>query len=72
MGWFYRSDGTVAVGEIDARPPWSDFKGDGSNPWNGSYLTWARLMVDDRFDGPWHRKSRGHCISTIARCRKDF
>ena len=57
MEWFYRSDGTVAVGEIGARPPGAQFSKvtgriHGMNP----YLTWARLMVDDRFDGPWHRQ----------------
>ena len=55
MEWFYRSDGTVAVGEI-VRPPSAQVSKVWSNPWMDPYLTWARLMVDDRFDGPWHRK----------------
>ena len=57
MEWFYRADGSVAVGEIGARPPGaqiSDVTGriHGMDP----YLTWARLMVDDKFDGPWQRQ----------------
>ena len=58
MEWFYRGDGSVAVGEIGARPPGAQISNvtgriHGMNP----YRTWARLMVDDAFDGPWVRKN---------------
>lgn len=57
MEWFYRADGSVAVGEIGARPPGaqiSEVTGliHGMDP----FRAWARLMVDDQFDGPWHRE----------------
>ena len=55
--WFRRPDGTVAIGEIGARPPGAglmDLHGHAHDAdW---FRAWARLMVDDAFDGPWPRR----------------
>lgn len=57
MEWFRRPDGTLAVGEIAARPPGAMIV-----PMNGFaydrslFLGWARLMVDDHVDRNYVRK----------------
>jgi biotin carboxylase len=57
MEWFRKDDGTLAIGEIAARPPGAHIV------WcNGfvhdvdMYRVWARAVVDDAFDGPFERK----------------
>ena len=56
MEWFRRADGSLAIGEIAARPPgarimnligWTHDR----DPW----AAWARLMVDGVVEGPWER-----------------
>lgn len=55
--WFRRPDGSIAIGEIGARPPGAglmDLHGHAHDAdWFGA---WARLVVDDAFDGPWPRR----------------
>ncbi len=57
MEWFRRDDGSLAIGEIAARPPGACIV-----PANGyahdadMYRAWARAVVDDAFDGPFERK----------------
>lgn len=57
MEWFQRKDGTLAIGEIAQRPPGANI-----SPMTGYahdvdlFRTWARAVVDDRFDGKWDRK----------------
>ena len=57
MEWFRRDDGSLAIGEIAARPPGAHIV-----PANGyahdadMYRAWARAVVDDAFDGPWERR----------------
>ena len=57
MEWFRRDDGTLAIGEIAARPPGAQIV-----LMNGFahdvdfYRVWARLVVDDAVDGPLERK----------------
>lgn len=53
MEWFRRSDGSIAVSEVGARPPGAQFTSLMS--WAHDvdmYRAWARLMVFDRFDLP--------------------
>jgi hypothetical protein len=57
MEWFRRDDGSLAIGEIAARPPGAHIV-----PANGyahgvdMYRAWARAVVDDAFDGPFERQ----------------
>jgi biotin carboxylase len=57
MEWFRRDDGSLAIGEIAARPPGANIV-----PSNGFahdadlYRAWARAVVDDAFDGPFERR----------------
>lgn len=63
MEWFRRPDGSLAIGEIAARPPGAqivkltgyahvDDKGRSVD----MYRAWARAVVDGAFDGPWERR----------------
>lgn len=57
MEWFARDDGSFAVGEIAARPPGGQLtKMTGLVHDIDIYRTWARAVVDGRFDGKWQRK----------------
>lgn len=57
MEWFRRPDGSVAVGEIAARPPGAQIvKVTGYAHDTDLYQAWARLMVDGVYEGPWERK----------------
>ncbi len=57
MEWFRRSDGTLAIGEIAARPPGAHFVLANSYAHDADmYRAWARATVDDAFDGPYERK----------------
>ncbi len=57
MEWFRKDDGSLAIGEIAARPPGAQLV-----LMNGfahdidMYGVWARAVVDEAFDGPWERK----------------
>ena len=56
MEWFRRPDGSVAIGEIAARPPGArivDLMGHAHG--RDFYRVWARLMVDGTVDGPFER-----------------
>lgn len=63
MEWFRRPDGSVAIGEIAARPPGArivDITGaahvDAAGRPVDLYRAWARAVVDGAFDGPWERR----------------
>ena len=57
MEWFRRETGTLAIGEIAARPPGAHFVLANSYAHDTDmYRAWARATVDDAFDGPYERK----------------
>jgi len=57
MEWFRRDDGTLAIGEIAARPPGAHIVLANSYAHDvDMYKAWARCVVDDAFDGPFERK----------------
>lgn len=56
MEWFRRPDGTVAIGEIAARPPGARIvKLNALAHDVDMWRVWARLVVDGVFEGPWPR-----------------
>ena len=57
MEWFRRDDGSLAIGEIAARPPGAHIVLANSYAYDTDmYKAWARATVDDAFDGPFERK----------------
>jgi biotin carboxylase len=57
MEWFRRDDGSLAIGEIAARPPGANIVMSNCYAHDADlYRAWARAVVDDAFDGPWERK----------------
>jgi len=57
MEWFRRDDGSLAIGEIAARPPGAHIVLANSYAHDADmYRAWARAVVDDAFDGPYERK----------------
>jgi len=57
MEWFRRDDGSLAIGEIAARPPGAHIVlANGYAHDADFYHAWARAVVDDAFDGPYERK----------------
>jgi biotin carboxylase len=57
MEWFRRDDGSLAIGEIAARPPGAHIVLANSYAHDADmYKAWARATVDDAFDGPFERK----------------
>jgi biotin carboxylase len=57
MEWFRRDDGTLAIGEIAARPPGAHIVLANSYAHDTDmYRAWARAVVDDAFDGPFERR----------------
>ncbi|MBI2892176.1 MAG: ATP-grasp domain-containing protein [Deltaproteobacteria bacterium] len=63
MEWFRREDGTLAIGEIAARPPGGQLTAMTGLVHDADiYRTWARAVVDGAFDGPWNRS---HAAATI-------
>ncbi len=57
MEWFRREDGSLAIGEIAARPPGAHIVLANSYAHDADmYQAWARATVDDAFDGPFERK----------------
>ncbi|MBK7537062.1 MAG: ATP-grasp domain-containing protein [Myxococcales bacterium] len=62
MEWFRRQDGSLAIGEIAARPPGANIvRMTGIAHDTDMYRAWARAVVDDAFDGPYHRKYAVGC-----------
>lgn len=62
MEWFRRDDGSVAIGEIAARPPGANIVRMNSFAHDvDMYRAWARAVVDDAFDGPYDRKYAVGC-----------
>lgn len=62
MEWFRRDDGSLAIGEIAARPPGANIVRMNSFAHDvDMYRVWARAVVDDAFDGPWRRKYAVGC-----------
>ncbi|MFU8803772.1 MAG: hypothetical protein ACNA8W_08195, partial [Bradymonadaceae bacterium] len=57
MEWFRRHDGSLAIGEIAARPPGAQIlPGNGFVHDADFFRAWARAVVDDAYDGPYERK----------------
>ncbi|MGF1508568.1 MAG: acetyl-CoA carboxylase biotin carboxylase subunit family protein [Myxococcota bacterium] len=57
MEWFRRPDGSLAIGEIAARPPGAQIvRLTGLAHGTSLYRAWARAEVDDVFEGPWPRR----------------
>ena len=57
LEWFRREDGTLAVGEVAARPPGGQLSlMTGIVHGADIYRAWARAVVDGAFDGPWQRQ----------------
>lgn len=62
MEWFRRDDGSLAIGEIAARPPGANIVRMNSFAHDADmYRAWARAVIDDAFDGPWERKYAVGC-----------
>jgi len=62
MEWFRRDDGSLAIGEIAARPPGANIvRMNGFAHDADFYRVWARATVDEAFDGPFHRKYAVGC-----------
>ena len=62
MEWFRRDDGSLAIGEIAARPPGANIVRMNSFAHDTDmYRAWARAVVDGAFDGPWDRKYAVGC-----------
>jgi len=62
MEWFRREDGSLAIGEIAARPPGANIVRMNSFAHEADlYRAWARAVVDEAFDGPWERKYAVGC-----------
>jgi len=62
MEWFERSDGSLAVGEIAARPPGAQLLYmTGLAHDIDVYRAWARAVVDGVLDEPWERKFAAGC-----------
>jgi len=62
MEWFRRDDGSLAIGEIAARPPGANIvRMNGFAHDADMYRAWARAVVDDGFDGPFARKYAVGC-----------
>ncbi len=57
MEWFRRDDGSIAIGEIAARPPGAHIVLANSFAHDADlYRAWARAVIDGAYDGPWERK----------------
>ncbi len=62
MEWFRRDDGSLAIGEIAARPPGANFvEMMGYGHETDMYKAWARAVCDNEFDGPFERKYAVGC-----------
>ncbi len=57
MEWFRRADGSVAIGEIAARPPGAHMPRCWSYAYEGDYYhQWAQAVIYDKFDGSNDRR----------------
>ncbi len=57
MEWFRKDDGSLAIGEIAARPPGAHIvMANGYAHDVDMYRVWARAVIDEAFDGPFQRK----------------
>lgn len=57
MEWFERADGSLAIGEIAARPPGPQLlQMTGLVHDVDPYRAWARAEIDGAFEGPWARR----------------
>lgn len=57
MEWFRRDDGSLAIGEIAARPPGAQIVVCNNYVHDADFhRAWARAVVDEAFDGPFERK----------------
>jgi biotin carboxylase len=57
MEWYEKADGSIAVGEIAARPPGPQLcQMTGLVNDVDVYRAWARAVVDGELDAPWERK----------------
>ena len=62
MEWFRREDGSLAIGEIAARPPGANFvEMMGFAHDTDMYRAWARAVADNAFDGPFERRYSVGC-----------
>jgi len=62
MEWFRRDDGSLAIGEIAARPPGANFvEMMGWGHQTDMYKAWARATTDNAFDGPFKRQFAVGC-----------
>jgi biotin carboxylase len=62
MEWFRRDDGSLAIGEIAARPPGANIVRINSFAHDTDmYRAWARAVVDGAYDGPYERKYAVGC-----------
>jgi biotin carboxylase len=62
MEWFRRDDGSLAIGEIAARPPGANMVRMNSFAHDADmYRAWARAVSDDAFDGPYDRRYAVGC-----------
>ena len=62
MEWFERPDGTLAIGEIAARPPGANITlMTGLAHDVDPYRAWARAVVDGELDAPWDRRFAVGC-----------
>ncbi|MDB4931107.1 MAG: Carbamoylphosphate synthase large subunit protein [Myxococcaceae bacterium] len=62
MEWFERADGSLAIGEIAARPPGPQLcQMTGLVHGIDPYRAWARAAVDGELDAPWERRYAAGC-----------
>lgn len=62
MEWFERADGSLAIGEIAARPPGPQLcQMTGLVNGVDIYRAWARATVDGALDAPWERRYAAGC-----------
>ena len=63
MEWFRRSDGSIAVGEVAARPPGAQLLTATSWAHGGRdlYADWTRLVISGEFDPP----ARTHAVAAV-------
>jgi biotin carboxylase len=65
MEWFRKDDGSLAIGEIAARPPGAQIVLANSFAYDHDmYRAWARAVVDDAFDGPDAFRGRKYAVGT--------
>jgi hypothetical protein len=72
MEWFRRDDGSLAIGEIAARPPAGTHMYITGLAYDTNLIrAWARAVVDDAFDGPFTRRYAvgSICLRGIGRGR---